>query len=194
MNPGGPVTDAPSDFFSGENHRRRAVTRWTDHEPVYRPRHDFGRQYVFDGEIRAELCSRVIQCIALVFDRHAGDIFERNPIGLHVAGLLKRKDPEQIRFERLLGNVVKDRKKSCLRMGKAARHFFLAYHQRGIEQPGGHVKPRLRHGIDSGAATDVAAQVRFLPAAAAVRKIFAFHVHPVESVRSSAEHNAVDLI
>jgi hypothetical protein len=39
---------------------------------------------------------------------------------LHVTGLFEGKDPEQIRLEGLLGDVVKDRQKSGLRMGQAA--------------------------------------------------------------------------
>ena len=54
------------------------------------------------------------------------------------------------------------------------------------------MKPGLRHGVDTGTPTDIAPEIRFLATTAAIRKVFAFHVQPVERVRSAAEDNAVN--
>src|SRR5207253_9066106 len=97
--------------------RRSAAAMGPDHQPMNRPRHNFRRQYVFDREFRSKLSGRVVQGIAFILDRYGRDILERNPVGLHVTVLLKGKDPKQIRFQGLLGDMVKDRKKSGLGMG-----------------------------------------------------------------------------
>ena len=59
----------------------------------------------------------MVQGIAFILDRYGRDILERNAVGLHVTVLLEGKDPKQIRFQGLFGDMVKDRKKSGLGMG-----------------------------------------------------------------------------
>lgn len=56
------------------------------------------------------------------------------------------------------------------------------------------MEPALRQGVDAGAAADVAAQVGFLPGAAAVGEVFAVHVDAVEGVRRGALDHAVNLV
>ncbi len=85
----------------------------------------------------------MVGSVALVLDRHQGDVLLVQTVGVHVAVHLHGKDPQQIGAQGTLGGVVKDGQKGALGMGLAGGHLFLADHQADVKQARGHVVPAV---------------------------------------------------
>src|SRR6266508_1627469 len=138
--------------------------------------------------------TRYMETYGITVEEIARDLFNGDAVRFHVAGLFQSKDPEQIGFQGLFGDGIKDRQKRCLRMRLASRHLFFADDNGGVEHSGGDLNPSLSDCVHTSAAADVTSKKRFSPSAAAVGEILTFHVHPVESVRRATENDAVDLL
>ncbi len=129
--------------------------------------------------------------VALVLDRHQGNVLLLQAVAVHVAVHLDSENPKQVRSQRALGDVVEDGQEGRLRVGEARGHLLLANHQGGVEEPTGHVVPALDGGKDPGATAHVGAHIGLAPGSSPIAQVFAFHVDAVKGVGGRAHAHGV---
>jgi hypothetical protein len=157
-------------------------------------RHDLGVEDLLDRQLGTELRGRVVLGVPLVLHADESDLIILDTVDRHVAMLLQREDPEQVRSERPLRRVVENRDERPLRMRLAGGHLLLADHECRAELPAGEVHPAVDRCEDARAAAHIAARVGLAPGTTSGGQILRLHVHAVECVWRGAVDDAVDVI
>ena len=195
LDPDGAVGDALGRLLGGDDHGHRAVGDRRDVEPLHRPGQHLARQHVVDRDVGLpEEGGRMPGRVPLVLHRHRRDVALVQSVCRHVAVHLQGEDPQEIRAERPLEDVVEDRQERALWVRLAGGHLLFgdAEHDVGLSRCDR--VPALDRGEHTAPAAHVGSDERFVPRASAVGQVIPLAMHAVEGVGRAGQADGVDLI